>query len=262
MFDREKILNSVKKPEDKLFFAKALGQAYICIKSFQPAFTDFTDPFKAGELISLMGFNSEFRCLIYGGYTGAERVKVGFFPDYIEEDFSLFPIRAVKISYNAKFSSALSHRDFLGSVLGLGIDRNKIGDIILKDDYAVVMADKEITDYIIINLERVSHTKVKCGEIPLEEAAAGRAAREDTVIVSSLRLDAVLSAAFKISRARAVELIASGRAFVNWKCIEAGAKSVAAGDVLTLRGTGRVKIKDIKGKTKKDRLVLNILKYG
>lgn len=263
MFDRAKILKNVKKPEEKLWFAKALEQAYCCIRSYEPCFTDFSNPFQIGELISLLGYNPEFKSVAFGGFEGCERVMAGFFPEYMEIDESLFPIRAIKISYNEKFSAKLSHRDFLGSVLGLGLTRDKVGDIIIEDGYAILLVKSDIADFILTNLERVAHTKVKNEEISLE-SLKGREEKgeEKAIIVSSLRVDAVLSGAFNLSRGKISELIAGGRAFVNWKEEPSASKNVNEGDIITLRGTGRIKIIEIKGKTKKDRFVLNIHKYN
>lgn len=263
MFDRKKFLNSITKSEDRLWFAKAAQQAYSCAKSTKVTFTDFSDPFKAGELLSLLGENSEFKTVLYGGYSGSERVMAGFFPDCAERDLSLFPIKAVKISYNKKFCSGLSHRDFLGSVLGLGITRDKVGDIVLEDGFSVVFLNSDIVDYIALNLERVSRTKVKCEEIAVEGLnLGGEKGSQKSVTVSSLRIDAVLSSAFNLSRARAKELISSGNALLNQRSVSNGDKSVSPGDIITLRGTGRIKINEIKGKTKKDRTVLSIFIYG
>lgn len=263
MFDRAKILKNVKKPEEKLWFAKALEQAYCCIRSYEPCFTDFSNPFQIGELISLLGYNNEFKSLVFGGFEGCERVMAGFFPEYMEAEDKLFPIRAIKISYNEKFSSGLSHRDFLGSVLGLGLTRDKIGDILIEEGYAILIVKSDIADYIISNLERVSHTRVKNEEISLE-SLNGREDKgeEKDIIVSSLRLDAVLGGAFNLSRGKVSELISGGRAFVNWKEELSSSKNVKEGDIITLRGTGRLKILELKGKTKKDRFVLNIHKYN
>ena len=101
---------------------------------------------KAGELLERLG---ELKIKAFGGYDDAERVMFAMFPDYMDEDEIIFPIDAVRISYNSKFSSSLSHRDFLGSILGLGIERIKVGDILVYDGEALCFSDSSISQYSI-----------------------------------------------------------------------------------------------------------------
>lgn len=261
MFNKAEILNKIKNPEQKMWFAQALEQAYFCMKKFEPAFTDFSDPYKTGELLRLLGANQEFKSCCFGGFDDAERVMIGFFPDYMEIDNSLFPIGAINISYNKKFSSKLKHRDFLGAVLSLGIKRDKIGDIIIDDGFATIIAESKIVSYIMLNLEKVANTKVCCKKIKLDYLNSRKNdSAEKNIIVSSLRLDAVLSAAFGLSRNKTNTLISSGMAFINWQSFDSPSKNICQDDVVTLRGFGRIKIIEIKGKTKKDKFLLNILK--
>ena len=120
---------------------------------------------RRGELLERLG---ELKIKAFGGYDDAERVMFAMFPDYMDEDEIIFPIDAVRISYNSKFSSSLSHRDFLGSILGLGIERIKVGDILVYDGEALCFSDSSISQYIVSNLERVGHTKVTAQIAALE----------------------------------------------------------------------------------------------
>lgn len=262
MFDKQELLKHVKKPEEKLWFAKALEQAYYCMKNYEPCFTDFSDPLKIGELINLIGKKHEFAAMAFGGFEGSERLMAGFFPDFCEPSEDSFPIKAVEIKYNEKFSKKLAHRDFLGSILGLGLSRDKIGDILIFEGFAIAMVSDDIADYICHNLEKVSHTAVDARIVDAKEIEFLKPkADEKTIIVSSLRLDSVLSGAFNLSRGKIADYIAAEKAFVNWRSESSASKNVSAGDVITLRGVGRIKINEISGKTKKDRIVVNILKF-
>lgn len=262
MHSKQEFLKRIKKPEDKFWYSKALEQAYSCIKTSDFAFTDFSDPLKIGEVVAFLKDENKFSIKAYGGFDNSERLMLGFYPAYLEMKYSDFPIKAIKIEYNEKFSKNLTHRDFLGSILGLGIKREKIGDILAFQGYCIVFVEVTIADYISYNLEKVRHTKVKSSIVQPEKLADIEVKMEErTIIISSLRLDAVVSGAFGISRSKAAELINADKAFLNWQNETNTSKSVSEGDILTLRGTGRIKVDEIAGKTKKDRIVLNITKF-
>ena len=260
MISRERLLKAADSEEERLLMSKAVDRANTAIKTFSPEFTVFMDPYKAHSMIDAFSYERDVKAMAWGGYDEAERLKIGFFPEFTECDTALFPITPVRISYNPDFSRRLTHRDFLGSVLGLGITREKMGDIILDEGQAVIFADKDIADYIAVNLERVAHTKVRTnildGFTPKPREAA-----EKKLTVASLRLDAVISNALNISRGKAAELIKGEKAYINWKSETSVSKAVAEGDIITLRGYGRVKIREIMGTTKKDRILLRLIIY-
>ena len=256
MLNKTKLLQPVKEDE-RMLFARALDRAELAAKAYEPQFSDFMDPFKMAALMEIVSkeFGFTLNIMPWGGCDSAERKICGFFPDYMEPEPELFPIACLRIGYNSKFSRPLAHRDFLGSVLGLGINREKTGDIYIEDDCAYMYMDRDIADFTASSLERVGHTKVKC-ELAAEYKKAEEKGTEKRFTVASLRLDAVLSGAFNISRGKIAELIKGEKAFINWQSCTNTATTVAKGDMLTLRGTGRVLIKEICGITKKDRVAL------
>ncbi|MGN1318139.1 MAG: RNA-binding protein [Lachnospirales bacterium] len=256
MIDKN-ILKFATDNDEKILLAKIIDRANTAIKCYKAEFSPFMDPFKAHKFKSLLSSQSEVKILLYGGYDLAERLKLGFFSEYDILDNSCFPISAVEIGYNKNFNGNLSHRDFLGSVLGLGITREKVGDIILEDGRAVCFCDSDIADYILINLERVKHTKVKC-KILDDYKPKVKEMTEKRFTLASLRLDSLISHSFNISRGKASELIKGEKAFLNWKEETSVSKAVVEGDVITLRGYGRIKIIEIIGTTKKDRILINI----
>lgn len=253
----KKIIESVSDSEERLLLAKTIDKANTAIKSYGVEFSAFIDPFKAHKFKDILSSERNVIISLYGGYDSAERLKMGFFSQYIEPNFSEFPITPIEIKYNGKFSSALSHRDFLGSVLGLGITREKVGDIVLIEDGAVVFVDSDIADYIVFNLEKVKRTKVSCNVLENYKPSSATMV-EKKFTVASLRLDAVLSHSFNISRGKAAELIKGEKAYLNWKNEVSTSKTVAENDIITLRGYGRIKIIEVIGTTKKDRILLNI----
>lgn len=263
MINKQKLLNSIQVKEDKILFSKVIDQLNFCIKNYENTFTDFLPILKYLEIkYILSNMKIEQNIKIFGGVEEAERVIIGFFPEYIEAEEKDFPISILEITYDKKYSKELTHRDFLGSIIGLGIERGKIGDIIIENNKAICFINNSIIDYININLEKVGRTKVKTKIININNYNIPKPKIEEkNIIISSLRLDAVLSGAFNVSRGKISDYIKGEKAFVNFVIETNGAKNVKLNDIITLRGLGRIKVLDIVGKTKKDRIVLNIGKY-
>ncbi len=258
MFNKEELLKNISDSDEKTAYARALDKADAAERKNIPAFTAFFDPFKLKRFKEILGY-TDMQAVSFGGFEDAERRMMGFFPDYMEWSETDFPITAVEVAFT-RFSKGLTHRDFLGSVLGLGITRDKIGDIIVEDERAVIFADTSISGYIVTNLEYVGHTKVKVRELenyspPVKEAA------EKKMTVASLRLDAVLGGCFNMSRTKVADLIKGEKAYINWLGESSPSKQVSEGDIITLRGCGRAVIKEINGKTKKDRILITVQIY-
>ncbi|MDR1663367.1 MAG: hypothetical protein LBR83_00390 [Clostridiales bacterium] len=259
VMDKNKFLKSLPDPEDKLSFAKAFDRFETCRVKHLPTFTDFLDPARGEKFLRVFEKEAEVFVRAFGGYGDAERKMLGFAAHEIPPE-EAFPVAPLTVTFNERFSKAPSHRDYLGSILGLGIDRAKIGDIRIGESGAVIYAASEIAEYIAENLTRVGRVAVKIsagGALPgLRESGA-----QVRVTVASLRLDAVVSAAFHISRGKSAALIEGEKVFVNWKPVLNGAKTLAEGDVVTARGLGRVKVEGEAGRTKKDRVSVIITKY-
>ncbi|MBR6401384.1 MAG: RNA-binding protein [Firmicutes bacterium] len=258
MLNKEELLKNISDSDEKTAYARALDKAAAAQRKNIPAYTAFFDPFKLKRLMDMVGFCG-MQAVTYGGYEGAERRMIGFLPDYMEFAAEDFPITPVEICFT-RFSKGLTHRDFLGSVLGIGITRDKVGDIIVEDERAVVYADSSIADYIAANLEYVGHTKVRTGLLESYSPPVS-APNEKKMTVASLRLDAVLGGCFNLSRTRVAELIKGEKAYINWLGESSPSKQVAEGDIITLRGSGRAVIKEINGKTKKDRILITVEIY-
>ena len=263
MIDKQKLLNSIVNREDKIVFSKIIDKLLFCQKKYENTFTDFMPMLKYLEFNTILSKEYiEQNVLAYGGFEEAERVIIGFFPEYIEKDINYFPISILEITYNKKYSKELTHRDFLGSILGLGIDRAKVGDIAINDNKAICFLYDDIIEYVNINLERVSSTKVNTKIVKIKDYNIPKAnIEEKNIIISSLRLDSVLSGAFNISRGKISDYIKGEKAFLNFVIETNGSKNIKENDIITLRGVGRIKVLSIVGKTKKDRIVLNIGKY-
>lgn len=199
---------------------------------------------------------------IFGGYEEAERVSVRFGTEeelgYEEE----FPIACVHIKpLMAKFADVLSHRDFLGALMNLGIERSTLGDIRVIDKEAYLYCLDNIAEYICENLKKVKHTNVQSTlvtdvrQIPREEP------EEMTVLLPSLRLDVCLAKVYKESRNTILELFRTGKVFVNGKLCENNSKQLKDGEVVNLRGYGKFIFDGLQQETKKGKLNVKIRIY-
>ena len=225
-------------------------------------YTDFMD--LAGQSI-FHSLEQELRYSgteIFGGADGCERCVIRFGNEemcgYVED----FPIVILKVApVMKKFAEELTHRDFLGSLMGLGIEREKIGDIIVKEKEAYVFAKEEISGYIAENLDYVKHTHVKTGICETLPDEAKPCFKEVRLIVSSNRLDAVISGLYKLSRDASLNLIRSGKVYINGIETTSNAKRLNSRDVISVRGYGKFIFDDEGGKTKKDRLYVDLRVY-
>ena len=206
----------------------------------------------------------------YGGVDGTERYMIAFdgrervsgLKKTEAEEYYLFPIVCLGItSSSLKYSEPLTHRDYLGALLHLGITRSKIGDIFIKDGCAYVFCTEGIAEFICKELCTVKHTLVHC-EITIPDAEKLRPElKEITGTVASLRLDAFLSVAFQGSRSSLSSMIDAGKTYVNGRLATKAGMTLDEGDVVSVRGKGRFCVSEIKNLTKKGRIVVTINKY-
>jgi len=192
-----------------------------------------------------------------GGAASAERVRAVF----LNPDWGSYNRAELLTALKIECREPLTHRDILGALMALGLERNTIGDII--DHAAMFVCLPELSGYIAENLTKIGRAGVTVSEISLDmlpEKSEDLAIKTDTV--ASLRLDAVLSAAFGTSRAKAAELIASGRVNLNHQPCVQPAKELSEGALLSVRGHGRAKLLEVGGTSKKGRIFLQIGLYG
>ena len=197
----------------------------------------------------------------YGGYEFSERQMVAFLPDALcyEKEY---PICTLKIEpLQKKFSEQLSHRDYLGAILNLGIDRCKIGDILVEDDYAILFVQKSLKNFIFEELTRIRRTSIMLTEIDAETVSYQQKVKEISGTVSSLRLDSLLSLAFSSSRSKLVAYIENGKVFVNGKLITSNGYQIKEDDIVSVRGLGRFQFKELLSQTKKGRFYVTIHLY-
>ncbi|MBQ3118648.1 MAG: hypothetical protein IJC10_02650 [Clostridia bacterium] len=220
-------------------------------------FSHFVSPHELAVFSTHYRLSRDVSFMAWGGSEDAERVILGFFPDFLTPDTQDFPITPLKISN----VGGLNHRDVLGSVLGLGIKREMVGDIYFDKDTAVIMCENTAKDYILYNLKTVGRKNVEVTEIDAGNFSLKHSFKMSTVIVASLRLDAVVAAVAPMSRQDASRVISQDFVNVNFTLANSPDKKLSEGDVISVRHHGRFVIESIAGETRKGRTVLEIKKY-
>ncbi len=195
----------------------------------------------------------------YGGYDSAERVYFGAVPDWCEEKESFFPITALTLNFRS--IDTLSHRHILGSLMSLGITRESVGDILTEKGRAVVFLNSEIAPFVTEQLTKVSKVGVtikKGFTLPLPGMSGFETITET---IASERLDCIVSALLKTSRAKGAQFILEKLVSVNSVCVDKPIKTIRSGDTVTIKGKGKFIIESLCGRTKKDRVILIAKKY-
>lgn len=197
----------------------------------------------------------------FGGVDFAERQIIAFIPDALYYEWE-YPITALKIvpSY-PKFAEQLSHRDVLGALMNLGIDRSKVGDIFIQEQTCYLICEETIADFFISQLDKIRHTAVKLSRVPLSELKAVQNLKKMEGFITSNRLDNILACVFKLSRSQASELLRAEKAFVNGKMIQNSSYRVKSGEIVSLRGYGRFLFSEEYGITQKGRLKIRYHLY-
>ena len=196
-----------------------------------------------------------------GGYEHAERQMIAFLPDALVLSVE-YPIVCCRIEpVSRKFAEALTHRDVLGSLMSLGIERGKLGDIFVKDNQIYVFCHRAISPFLMEELTRIRHTNVTICLADPGETSIHPNTELCECIVTSNRLDGIIASVYRISRGTAAELIKKGCVFINGKEITGGSCSCDSDQIVSVRGYGRFRFLDVSGETKKGRLKVRYDKY-
>jgi len=229
---------------------------------YAPVLTEFLDPRQAFILETLVRQETELSFRFFGGYEAAERRRCLIFPEYYEPVQEDFEIELFSIHYPKKFTT-LSHGKILGSLIGTGIRREFLGDIISDGENWQVFVAKEISHYIQLQATKIGNVKVRLEERSYTDILTPKDDwTDEKATVSSLRLDNVVGTIFNISRQRAKQLIETGKIKVNWTPMQRPDFLLDLLDIVSVRGFGRLQIQAIEGTTKKGkiRLTLGVLR--
>ena len=258
MLPREELLKGV---ENREAVARIIDLAERSLKTWDVVLSDFLSPVVLAEVEQIFARLTEIELLTWGGYPQPERQRVGISRAEIPFDRSQIEVVALDIAGNFLFDPA-THRDFLGAILGTGIVRDKIGDIIvLGERGAQVIVVPEIVEFLETSLLQVRSVSVKTKRIELSELKIRPPQKKEmTTVEASMRLDAIASAGFGVSRSKMTEAISAGNVRVNWKEITQSSYSVQPGDLISVRGKGRLEVGEVSV-TKKQRYRISLTRY-
>ena len=262
--NKTELLNKFSKDADeRVVLARALDQMDRAANRSIPCATQFLSPAQRAALEPLLAACGHPRHLVHGGYVGAERTVCVFLPDWQEPDDWLAEdeLAAIEAAYPPT-GADLTHRDLLGGLMGIGLTREKVGDILVGETAAQIVCLKDAAPIILSQFDQAGRYRLKLKEIPLVSLAPAPA--EAKVIrdtVASLRLDAVLASGFSLARGKAADAITGGRVSVNHReCLKPD-RPVGEGDILTCRGLGKCVVKTVGGQSRKGRIIIELARY-
>jgi len=248
--------------EEELLKSRLQDLADRAYEHNQYTFSDFLNVM---ELSVLAACGKNFSYVPYtlsGGYEGSERQIVRFGSEELLGYEMPFPIQCILIEpLIKKFADQFSHRDFLGALMNLGIERSMIGDIVLHEQSAYVFCLEKMVPYIIDNIDKVKHTHMKCRLVEEIPAEVFHAFEELQVIVASERVDGILAKLLHMSRSQVLQLFQEKKVFVNSRLCENNNQILKADDILSVRGYGKMIYEGIQYQTKKDKLNVQVKRY-
>lgn len=246
------------RKEERPFIDQVSEWKVLVENRFIHKHTDFLDPREQEILSTIIGSNSEVRVSFFGGSETAERKRAMLYPSYFQLDEEDYQINVYEVVYPHKFIE-LSHRDLLGSLMSLGLKREKFGDIYIDDKQIQIIVASEISSYLEANFNSVGRASVQLKPIPKTDILVQKDEwLEKDITVSSLRLDTVLAEIYQMSRSKISPLIENKRTKVNWKLLTQPSMQLQQGDHLSVRGYGRSKILSVHGMTKKEKYRLTV----
>lgn len=242
---------------DNEAFLKHIDDVYrLCEKYHTPRFSEFLDGAKQ-RLVKEHGMADG---MLFGGYDGSERCMLGVFPDWYEKNTDVFPISILE--FKKKYDKELSHRNYLGTILSLGIKREKIGDILTHENGCYVFLSSDIAEFVRSSISKVAGCGVSINTADIHDISVPEKSFEIIdAVTASLRLDAVLAATLKKSRNEAKMMILSGKVSVNHFEMLQTDYTVKEDDLLSVRGFGRISLQAVGGKTRNERLHITLKKY-
>ncbi len=256
----EKYYDFIKDEETKKSVRKIADKALYVNKNYVSVVTEFTNPYIAELCIPIIE-NYDVKFELFPSFEQGERKVFILYPDYIEGINKDEYVIGIRISNKSKFKK-LNHKDYLGSIMSLGIDRNKTGDIYVYEDYADIVVHNDISDYIIYNLDNIGHNKIEVEKIKIDQVSFKE--QEHVVLninSSSMRIDNIVKHIINKSRESAQDIIKSGNVKVNYQVEERAATEIKELDMISISKFGRFKISKLSGVTKSGKNKIEIKHY-
>jgi RNA-binding protein YlmH len=241
------------RPEEREFIDQVLEWKRIVTDTYVAKLTDFLDPRLQQIVHLIIGDSTDVHCLFFGGVDNAERKRALIYPEYHIVDHNDFQVTIFEVEYPKKFVT-IEHREVLGSLMSLGLKREKFGDILFEGDRIQIIIATEINSYLRLQLASIGRAKISLKEIPTNEVLKiENKWTEEAATVSSMRLDTIISALYNVSRQKSQILIEQGLVKVNFATSLKTSFECHEFDMISVRGYGRTKITSIEGKTKKEK---------
>lgn len=253
--NRDKLLSHIKDTYDIFEMKKLIDKIELVIKNNLVISTDFFNPYEANLAISILDKISEVKYVLFGGYENSELKIITIFPQYLnyidEYDINVFKFKSIE---------NIIHKDILGSLIGLGINRRKIGDILIDENFTYFFVKKEISNFILSSFNKVSKYNISLeitydiSNLPVKKFVSKK------YIVSSLRLDNFISKILNISRSKSLLLIQKEKVKVNYKVQKKSSYELNIGDIISIRKFGRFIFYEILGMTKRNNYIILVRK--
>ncbi|HEY9817129.1 MAG TPA: photosystem II S4 domain protein [Candidatus Obscuribacterales bacterium] len=250
MLPKDELLARVENRDSA---ARIIDQAEQALRTWEVVMTDFLSPPEWLEVQTMFRPLTEVQVVAWGGYPQAERCRAAIARSDLPLDQDQVELAALDIAGNFLFDAA-SHRDFLGALLGTGIVRGKVGDIVvLGERGAQAIVAPDLVEFLEMSLTQVRSVPVKTRRIELSDLKVREPRKKEmTTVEASMRLDAIASAGFGMSRSKMVDLISAGDVRVNWRDVTQSSYQIKSGDLVAIRGKGRLEIGEV-AVTKKER---------
>ncbi len=234
-------------------------------RSFESGQYIFTDFLNQAELDIFLSMGSELSyagAKLWGGYEGSERKMVRFGSEELLGYACEYPIACLLAEpLSEKFAAEYTHRDYLGALMGLGMERRMFGDICVSGKSAYIFVAEQAADYVIENLTGVGRNNITCRRADFPEDFLKKLKRQQTIRCASLRADAVIAGAWNLSRSAAAELFRQEKVTVNGRTVLNNDKMLSVGDVISARGFGKFDIASLGSLSRKGKQNINIELY-
>ncbi len=259
--NRDNISKIAKTPDDKMLLAKVWDKINAGMQRNIPASTCFLSPREQDMTRYLFGQQEGLHT--FGGYPEAERQMLVYLPEYLDEAYLRgedSPVVCLRAAFYE--GDTPSHRDFLGALMGIGIGRETVGDICVGTGSCDFFVTAEIAPFLLQNFQSAGRTKLHLTQVPLTTVAVPVPETEEIRdTVSSLRLDSIISAGFRIGRSTAAQHIAAGKAAIDGLPCDKPDKPLTEGAKISVRGLGKIQLLSVNGRTKKGRISVVINRY-
>lgn len=260
-YDRDKILSifnlEASKAQELIKHLDLIENAFA---NYSIEISNFLSP-DLIEVLKNIKIKHDFNLKFYGGNSNAERQCFAVFPEYIDLKLKDYALIGLKISYHAKYSK-IGHRDVLGSLMSIGIKREKIGDIYVYDGHTYCIMKEDIYDYVKMSLKKIRNQGISIDRINVSEVEYKEP--EFKIINTTLnsnRLDAIIAKGFNLSRDESKKLVNLKQVKVNHQLTDTHHEALEAGDLISVRKKGRMILHRINGKSQKDRLKVSLKIY-